>query len=75
MGGALRFYSAARRTFTPPPTVDRNGSVFTVREFFLVDHSAYDAYALLVEADGERLFYSGDLRDVGGGVKVRRAAE
>jgi ribonuclease J len=29
---------------------------------FLVDHSAYDAYALLVEADGQRLFYSGDFR-------------
>lgn len=29
---------------------------------FLVDHSAYDSYALLVEADGKRLFYSGDLR-------------
>ncbi len=29
---------------------------------FLVDHSAYDAYALLVEADGRRLFYSGDFR-------------
>ncbi len=29
---------------------------------FLVDHSAYDAYALLVEADGKRLFYSGDFR-------------
>jgi ribonuclease J len=29
---------------------------------FLVDHSAFDAYALLVEADGQRLFYSGDLR-------------
>ncbi|KAB0677236.1 MBL fold metallo-hydrolase [Aureimonas leprariae] len=28
----------------------------------LVDHSGFDAYALLVEADGERLFYSGDLR-------------
>lgn len=29
---------------------------------FLVDHSAYDAYALLIEADGKRLFYSGDFR-------------
>jgi len=29
---------------------------------FLVDHSAYDAYAVLVEADGKRLFYTGDLR-------------
>lgn len=28
----------------------------------LVDHSAYDAYALEVEADGKRLFYSGDIR-------------
>jgi hypothetical protein len=29
---------------------------------FLVDHSAYDAYAILVEADGKRIFYSGDFR-------------
>jgi ribonuclease J len=29
---------------------------------FLMDHSAYDAYALLIEANGRRLFYSGDLR-------------
>ena len=29
---------------------------------FLVDHFAYDAYALLIEADGKRLLYSGDLR-------------
>jgi ribonuclease J len=28
----------------------------------LVDHSAYDAYALLIEAAGRRLFYSGDIR-------------
>lgn len=29
---------------------------------FLVDHSAYDSYALLVEAQGQKVFYSGDLR-------------
>ena len=29
---------------------------------YLVDHSAFDAYSLLVEADGKRLFYSGDFR-------------
>ena len=29
---------------------------------FLMDHSAYDSYAVLVEADGKRLFYTGDLR-------------
>jgi len=34
---------------------------FTITPF-LVDHSAYDSYAILVEADGRRLFYSGDFR-------------
>ena len=29
---------------------------------FMVDHSAYDAYALLIEAGGYRVFYSGDFR-------------
>lgn len=29
---------------------------------YLVDHSAFDAYAVLVEAGGRRLFYSGDIR-------------
>ncbi len=28
----------------------------------LVDHSAYDAYAFLVEAGGKRVFYTGDFR-------------
>ncbi|WP_082528847.1 MBL fold metallo-hydrolase [Methylobacterium sp. Leaf466] len=37
---------------------------FTVTPI-LVDHSAYDAYALLVEAGGQRLLYSGDLRGHG----------
>lgn len=32
---------------------------------YLVDHSAFDAYALLVEAGGRRLFYTGDLRGHG----------
>ena len=34
---------------------------FTITPY-LVDHSAYDACAILVEADGQRLFYTGDLR-------------
>lgn len=29
---------------------------------YLIDHSAFDAHALLIEAGGRRLFYSGDLR-------------
>jgi ribonuclease J len=37
---------------------------FTITPF-LTDHSAFDAYGLLVEADGRRLYYSGDLRGHG----------
>jgi len=29
---------------------------------YLADHSAFDAYSLLIEAGGRRLFYAGDLR-------------
>ena len=32
---------------------------------FLIDHSAFDAYSLLVEANGRSLFYSGDIRGHG----------
>src|ERR1039457_103296 len=42
---------------------------FTIGEFtitpYLVDHSAADAYAFLIEAEGKRLFYSGDIRSHG----------
>ena len=37
------------------------------------DHSAYDAYSLLVEADSGRLFYTGDIR--GHGRKARLFTE
>ena len=37
---------------------------------FLMDHSAYDAYAILVEADGRSLFYTGDLRGHGRKAKL-----
>lgn len=32
---------------------------------FLNDHSAYDAYSLLIDAAGRRLFYTGDIRGSG----------
>jgi ribonuclease J len=42
---------------------------FTIGAFtitpYLVDHSTTDAYAFLIEAEGKRLFYSGDLRSHG----------
>jgi ribonuclease J len=34
---------------------------FTITPF-LVDHSAYDSYAVMVEAEGKRIFYTGDFR-------------
>ncbi|MDP8975665.1 MAG: MBL fold metallo-hydrolase [Actinomycetota bacterium] len=37
---------------------------FTVTAY-LNDHSAFDAYSLLVEAGGKRLFYTGDIRGHG----------
>jgi len=50
--------------FGLPDLVDRktiHAGPFRITPY-LVDHSAYDAYAFLVEANGRRLFYSGDLR-------------
>ncbi len=40
---------------------------------YLVDHSAFDAYHLLVEADGKRVFYSGDFRAHGRKAKLFEA--
>lgn len=37
---------------------------FTVKPF-LVDHSSPEAFAFLIEADGKRIFYSGDFRATG----------
>src|SRR5579863_4415373 len=54
------------RMFSQPVTTNRQRETFTVGPFritpYLMDHSAFDAYALLVEADGQRLLYSGDFR-------------
>lgn len=75
MGAATERMMRAASMFVPGgfgPTaarhlVDRES--FAIGPFqitpFLVDHSGYDAYALLMEADGKRLFYSGDLRGHG----------
>ena len=37
---------------------------FTITPY-LVDHSAFDAYAFLIEAEGKKLFYTGDFRSHG----------
>lgn len=72
MGAATRriLHAAAPfipNPFTPAETLDlADRKPITIGPFlvtpYLVDHSAFDAYALLVEAGGRRLFYSGDIR-------------
>lgn len=59
------FFSPAGADLRPAGFL-RNREAFELGPFritpFLMDHSAFDAYALLVEAEGKRLFYTGDLR-------------
>lgn len=72
MGDATLRILRAAATFVPDSYVPANTVTFTEGRTLtfgpfavtpiLVDHSAYDAYALLVEAGGQRLLYSGDLR-------------
>jgi len=37
---------------------------FTIKPF-LMDHSAFDAYAFLIESEGKKILYSGDFREHG----------
>jgi len=72
LGAATHRILKAAAPFVPNPYLPKKAIEFTdgvPLEFgpfrvtpHLVDHSAYDAYALEVEADGQRLFYSGDIR-------------
>jgi ribonuclease J len=60
-----RFFGAAGADLIPAGFL-RDAEVLDLGPFqltpYLVDHSAFDAYALLVEADDRRLLDSGDLR-------------
>jgi ribonuclease J len=80
MGAAAERILAAAAVFTPSGgsfdhvihLVDRQPiplGPFVITPF-LMDHSAYDSYAVLVEADGKRLFYTGDLRAHGRKAKL-----
>lgn len=72
MGNASKEIIEIGSVFTPfPLTIQNhmpfiNGEAFHVGDFkitpFLVDHSAFDAYAFLIEANGKKVFYSGDIR-------------
>jgi ribonuclease J len=63
---AAEYFSPHARAFPSPRWAFEDGKTFEVGPFrvmpFVVDHSAFDAFALLVEADGRRLLYTGDLR-------------
>ena len=76
MGAAARRILEAAAPFLPGnwpiPSEGWNyqsGQRFNIGPFcvtpFLVDHSAYDAYALQIESDGKSIFYSGDFRSHG----------
>lgn len=53
-----------------------NDSTFSIGDItvrpYCMDHSAFDAYAFLIEANGKSLFYSGDFRGHGRKEKVFR---
>jgi len=73
MGEAARKIIEVSSFFTPLPTLGnfkpqllRDGEPIVRGPFTVtpisIDHSAHDSYCLLVEADGKRVLYSGDLR-------------
>ncbi len=72
MGQAARRILETASRFVPGPKAHlgnlelKDRQTLTLGPFsitpFTVDHSAYDAYALLIEAGGRRVFYSGDFR-------------
>jgi len=76
MGASARRILEAAAPFLPgnwpTPAAGWNyesGQGFEIGPFivtpFLVDHSAYDAYSVLIESGGKKIFYSGDLRSHG----------
>jgi len=75
MGAATERILKAAMLFTPAGVEFKNvlhlksGKPLSIGPFtitpYLNDHSAYDAYSLLIAADGQRLFYSGDFRGHG----------
>ena len=62
---AAAFFTSSGISLDPTGFLEHRKS-FDVSPFtitpYLVDHSAFDSYALLIEAGGRSLFYSGDFR-------------
>jgi len=57
------------KTSIPNSVYFESGKKFKINDItitpYLMDHSAFDAYAFLIQADGKSLFYSGDFRTHG----------
>ncbi len=81
MGAAARRILTAAAPFLPDKlSISKNGwdyrsgQSFDIGSFritpFLVDHSAYDSYSLLIEGSGKSVFYSGDFRSHGRKAKL-----
>lgn len=73
IGESARQLIAATRVFLGKPPLANTFSPLRNREWvelepnlrvmpYLMDHSCVDAFGLLVEADGKRIYYSGDFR-------------
>jgi ribonuclease J len=75
LGEATHKIIEQNNLFTPQeinienPTYFEREKTFQIGDFFITpywaDHSAFDAYSFLVEANGKRIFYSGDFRNHG----------
>ena len=67
----LRFSQEFQKNKRPLRTWERRNKPALIEagpfriKAFNIDHSAFDAYALLIEVDGRRIFYSGDFRGHG----------
>ncbi|MDP8314120.1 MAG: MBL fold metallo-hydrolase [Candidatus Celaenobacter antarcticus] len=80
LGGATHKIIELTNIFTPSKNeIKKYGYYKNERPFsigdiiitpFLMDHSAFDAYALLIEANGKTMFYSGDFRGHGRKAKM-----
>jgi ribonuclease J len=72
LGSASRRILKAAAPFVPNGFFPQNGiDLISNKQFdlgpfkiipYLLDHSAYDSYGLLIECEGKRLFYTGDFR-------------
>ncbi|HZJ87792.1 MAG TPA: MBL fold metallo-hydrolase [Sphaerochaeta sp.] len=62
MGKDIKEYQSHIKTFKPKDRIKAGDIIITP---FYVDHSAYDAYMFLVEADGKRVLHTGDFRTHG----------